>query len=144
MRKTRLFIATNPLFSGLEVKIIENDYNYLLNVLRLKINDEIEVFNGHDGDFNAKITQINKRDLVLQILKNFKKQSIASKIVLAFAPVKNVRIDFVATKSTEMGVGKFLPIITQHTIVDKINEERFKANVKEACEQCERNDIPQI
>ena len=29
-------------------------------------------------------------------------------------------------------------------IVDKINEERFKANIKEACEQCGRNDFPQI
>lgn len=43
-----------------------------------------------------------------------------------------------------MGVGKFAPIITHHSVVDKINEERFAANIKEACEQCERNDMPQI
>jgi 16S rRNA (uracil1498-N3)-methyltransferase len=35
-------------------------------------------------------------------------------------------------------------MLTQHTVVDKINYERFKANVKEACEQCERNDFPEI
>ena len=63
---------------------------------------------------------------------------------MAFAPVKNVRIDFVASKASELGVRNFQPIITHRTIVDKINEERFKANIKEACEQCGRNDFPQI
>jgi 16S rRNA (uracil1498-N3)-methyltransferase len=63
---------------------------------------------------------------------------------LAFALIKNVRIDFVAAKATELGVAKFQPILTQRTIVDKINVERFKANIKEACEQCERNDFPQV
>jgi 16S rRNA (uracil1498-N3)-methyltransferase len=63
---------------------------------------------------------------------------------LAFAPTKNVAIDFVAKKGVELGVASFQPIITARTIVDKINEKRFCANVKEGLEQCERNDFPQI
>ncbi len=43
-----------------------------------------------------------------------------------------------------MGVGKFQPIITNHSIVDKINEKRFIANIKEACEQCERTSVPEL
>jgi len=50
----------------------------------------------------------------------------------------------VAAKATELGISRFQPILTQHTIVDKINAERFKSNIKEACEQCERNDFPEI
>ncbi|MSP33780.1 MAG: 16S rRNA (uracil(1498)-N(3))-methyltransferase, partial [Rickettsiales bacterium] len=144
MRKTRLFIATNPLYISLAVKIEDGDFEYLTKVMRKKIGDELFVFNGTDGEFCAAISAIEKRNLTIVIKEKIAEQMSASQITLAFAPVKNVRIDFVATKATEMGVGKFAPIITNHSVVDKINEERFAANIKEACEQCERNDMPQI
>lgn len=144
MRKTRLFIATKPLNTSLVVKIEGNDFDYLAKVMRKKAGDEIYVFNGADGEWRGEILSIEKRSLTLVIKENVAQQMPASPITLAFAPVKNVRIDFVAAKSTEMGVGKFTPIITHHSVVDKINEERFQANIKEACEQCERNDMPQV
>lgn len=144
MRKTRLFIATKPLSISLEVKIEGGDFEYLTKVMRKKIGDEIYVFNGADGEFCAAISAIEKRNLTIVIKEKIAKQMLSSQITLAFAPVKNVRIDFVATKATEMGVGKFAPIITHHSVVDKINEERFAANIKEACEQCETNNVPQI
>ncbi len=144
MRKTRLFVKVKTLNIGSQVSIDGGDFEYLSKVLRKKIGDQITIFNGFDGDFIAKITQINKRQLILEISNKLTNQQPQGFITLAFAPVKNVRIDFVAAKATEMGVTKFLPILTQHTIVDKINVERFTANIKEAVEQCERNDIPEI
>ncbi len=144
MRKTRLFIAIKPLSTSLLTRIEGGDFDYLAKVMRKKIGDEIYVFNGADGEWRAEITNIEKRNLTIIIKEQIAEQMAASPVTLAFAPVKNVRIDFVAAKATEMGVGKFSPIITHHSVVDKINEERFGANIKEACEQCERNDMPQI
>lgn len=144
MRKIRLFISTNPLSIGLAVKIEGGDFDYLVKVMRKKAGDEIFVFNGKNGEYLAEIAAIEKKNLSINIKEQVFAQMPSSNVTLAFAPVKNVRIDFVATKSTEMGVGKFVPIITHHSVVDKINEERFAANIKEACEQCERNDMPQI
>ena len=144
MRKTRLFIATKPLNTGLQVKIADNDFDYLAKVMRKKAGDEVFVFNGEDGEWLAEILVIEKKNLTLNIKNQVAKQAKSSAVTLAFAPVKNVRIDFVAAKATEMGVGKFAPIITQHSVVDKLNEERFAANIKEACEQCERNDFPTL
>jgi 16S rRNA (uracil1498-N3)-methyltransferase len=144
MRKTRLFIAAKPLNIGLALKIEGNDFDYLAKVMRKKAGDEIYVFNGADGEWRGEILSIEKRNLTLVVKENIAQQMPVSPVTLAFAPVKNVRIDFVAAKSTEMGVGKFAPIITHHSVVDKINEERFQANIKEACEQCERNDMPQV
>jgi 16S rRNA (uracil1498-N3)-methyltransferase len=81
---------------------------------------------------------------LIEIISQTKPQYFPPKITLAFAPVKNVRIDFIAAKATELGITRFQPIITQHTIVDKINLERFAANIKEAAEQCERLDLPEV
>lgn len=144
MRKTRLFIAAKPLDTSLAVKIEGGDFEYLAKVMRKKAGDELFVFNGADGEWKAEIAVVEKRNLTIIIKERTVEQMATSPITLAFAPVKNVRIDFVAAKATEMGVGKFAPIITHHSVVDKINEERFAANIKEACEQCERNDMPQI
>jgi len=144
MRKTRLFIAANPLNTSLLAKIDGGDFDYLVKVMRKKVGDEIYIFNGLNGEWRAEIAAIEKRNLTIIIKEKVAEQMALSHITLAFAPVKNVRIDFVAAKATEMGVSKFAPIITQHSVVDKINEERFAANIKEACEQCERNDMPQI
>ncbi len=144
MRKIRLFIDKIGLKEGFLAKIEDGDFEYLSKVMRVKINDEICVFNGLDGEFAAKITEIAKKYLIITLFEKIGEQELSSNITLAFAPVKNVRIDFVAAKATEMGVATFLPIVTQHSVVDKINDERFKANIKEAVEQCETNYFPQI
>ncbi len=144
MRKIRLFISEENLNLNLEIKFSGNDFDYLIKVMRQKVGDEFFVFNGIDGEFKAKILEVEKKFFIAQITEKVSDLKKSPNFTLAFAPVKNVRIDFIATKATELGVANFQPIITKHTIVDKVNSERFRANVKEACEQCERNDMPQV
>ncbi len=144
MSKIRLYLDLKIINIGDIIKITDKDFNYLIKVMRQKINDTILIFNGIDGEFLVKICKIAKKDLQILIIEKIADLEILPKITLAFAPVKNVRIDFVAAKACEMGVVNFWPIITQRTIVDKINNERFLANIKEACEQCGRNDVPNL
>jgi len=145
--KIRLFVKAqfvNGAILNHKLQIANDDFNYLVNVMRQKIDDKIIIFNGVVGDFIATICEINKKILTLEIKEKIRDLKPVPNITLAFAPVKNVRIDFIASKACELGVKNFQPLITQRTIVDKINIERFEANIKEACEQCGRNDIAQI
>lgn len=144
MRKIRIFVDAHNLGCGQEIKFCDGDFDYLTKVMRQKIGDKIYIFNGIDGEFETELTRVEKKFLTAKITQKISDLRRVPNITLAFAPVKNVRIDFVATKATELGVASFQPILTKRTIVDKINLERFKANVKEACEQCERNDFPKI
>lgn len=144
MRKIRLFVDDKNIKISSEIKVSNNDFNYLVRVMRRKVGDGIFVFNGSDGEFLAEITQIQKKFLILQVKSQISDLIKTENITLAFALIKNVGIDFIAQKGTELGVTNFQPLITQNTIVDKVNLDRFRSNVKEACEQCERNDFPQI
>ncbi|MFZ9470583.1 MAG: RsmE family RNA methyltransferase [Rickettsiales bacterium] len=137
--KIRLFIDSDIILNH-QVEIANNDFEYLSKVMRQKINDEIEIFNGINGDFRARIIEFKKKSLILLVEDKIKNIYEVPNISLAFAPVKNVRLDFIASKATELGVKNFYPIITQRTIVDKINPLKFQANIKEALEQCLRND----
>ena len=144
MKKIRLFIPEKNLDRGTRIKLCGNDFEYLTKVMRQKITDRFFIFNGVDGEFVAQITDIEKKSLSAEVGEKISELKKVPNVTLAFALIKNVRIDFVAEKATELGVARFQPILTQRTIVDKINLERFSANVKEACEQCERNDFPEI
>ncbi len=144
MKHIRLLIKCAEIKPNQTLEINDNDFNYLINVMRKKIGDELLIFNGVNGEWLARIIQINKKNCQLQTIKQKKPQYFIPKITLAFAPIKNARIDFIAAKATELGITKFQPIITERTIVDKINLERFRANIKEAAEQCERLDFPTI
>ncbi len=144
MRKIRLFLNAEKLDQGNQIKVFEGDFDYLTKVMRQKIGDKIFVFNGICGEFLAEIIAIEKRSLSLEIKERVSDLKKAPNISLAFALLKNVTIEFIAKKGVELGVSSFQPIVTQHTIVDKINEKRFLANVKEGLEQCERNDFAQL
>jgi 16S rRNA (uracil1498-N3)-methyltransferase len=144
MRKIRIFIKNANLAKSSQIKLEGNDFEYLVKVMRQKSGDVIFVFDGLNGEFRAIIATIEKRFLLLDIKEKIAELKTTPNITLAFAPTKNTKIDFVATKATELGVARFQPIITQHTIVDKINYDRFHANIKEALEQCERNDFAEI
>src|SRR4029450_1334667 len=63
---------------------------------------------------------------------------------LCFAPLKRARIDYVAEKATELGVAVLQPIVTHHTIVERVNVERLRANAIEAAEQTERLSVPEV
>ncbi len=144
MRKIRLFVAEKNLHEGSQIKVSGRDFEYLTKVMRQEIEDKIFIFNGVDGEFAAVIVELAKKFLTLEIIQKISDLKKAPNVTLGFALLKNVGVDFIAEKATELGVANFQPLTTQHTISDKINLERFQANVKEACEQCERNDFPQI
>lgn len=142
MSNIRLYIDVAKINLNNPIKIDDKSFHYLIKVMRQKINDSIFIFNAIDGEFEAKITDISKKELYLLPIKKTADLSELPKVTLAFAPVKNVRIDFIAAKSCEAGVTNFQPIITKHTIVKTINHDRFLANIKEACEQSNRVDLP--
>ena len=53
-------------------------------------------------------------------------------IWLAFSPIKQNPLNFVIQKGTELGVQKFIPILSERTIVKEINTERVKKIIVEA------------
>ena len=52
--------------------------------------------------------------------------------------------DFMIQQATELGVTNFVPIISERTIVRKINNERLNKIVIESCEHSNRINIPSI
>jgi 16S rRNA (uracil1498-N3)-methyltransferase len=61
-----------------------------------------------------------------------------------FAPLKSARLDYLAQKATEMGVRRIRPVITQHTVAERVKTDRLRANAIEAAEQCNMVWVPEV
>ncbi len=136
----RIFVDNAPLLQGDELEISSGSFEYLTKVMRKRSADEVIIFNGHQGDWRCRIIAIYKRYLTLKVESKTREQDQASGISLAFSLNKNPEL--IAVKGTEMGVSRFIPVITDHAVVRQLNLRRFSSCIREACEQCERNNIP--
>ena len=139
----RLFID-HPLEGGGEITLDKNQSNYLVNVLRMKIDDEVLVFNGRDGEWRAQLLNASKKATVLALNEKVRSQTKPSSLDYCFAPLKHARLDYMVQKAVEMGVGRLRPVITAHTQSTRINLDRMHANVIEAAEQCGVLSLPEV
>ena len=65
-------------------------------------------------------------------------------IWLAFAPIKLNYLNLMIQKATEIGVTRFIPLLTERTIVRKLNEKRINKIIIEASEQSNRLKVPYL
>ena len=139
----RLFVAL-PLTAGVAVALEAAQANYLGNVLRLGEGGEVLLFDGASGEWLARVVEAGKRRMILAVVEQTRPQEAVPDLVLAFAPVKKGRVDWLVEKAVELGVGRLEPVITQRTIVDKLNLDRMRSHIVEAAEQCGRTSLAVI
>lgn len=139
----RLFLD-QTLASGTRVRLDAEQINYLVNVLRLRPGQTIHVFNGRDGEWRARLDVTGKRSAELVAEENVRAQEGGPDLDYLFAPLKRSRLDYMVQKAVEMGVARLVPVLTRHTVAERINLERMRANAIEAAEQCGILRVPSI
>ena len=141
--KTRLYF-NKKLSSNIMMYIKDKQHHFLKNVLRIKVQDFITVFDGITGEWLSEVISINRDNIVVQIKNKLSEIKPETDLWLVFAPVKLFRMNIIIQKATELGVSKFIPCITQNTNQMKINMKNLKMNIIEAAEQSERLTLPQL
>ena len=130
---------------GAEVMLADNAAHYLTTVLRLHAGDSVALFNRTDGEWRATIHEVRKKQVVLIAQELLRAPAgDAVQLMVCFAPIKGGRMETIIEKATELGAAILQPVITARTIVDKVNLMRAESIAKEAAEQCERVNWPEI
>ena len=137
----RLFVEA-ALTPAIEVAVTASQAHYLTRVMRRTSGDRVLVFNGHDGEWQARIAMSGRDSVTLLINAQSRAQATEPDIWLAFALLKRDATDLVVQKATELGASALLPLITDRTITHRINETRLRAIAVEAAEQSERLTVP--
>jgi 16S rRNA (uracil1498-N3)-methyltransferase len=139
----RLFVEAD-LGVRVRVPVEGNAAHYLISVMRMKEGDAVLLFNGRDGEWAAAARDIRKRDLVLECVESTRPLEPVPDFWLCVAPIKKGRIDLVAEKACELGVARLRPVLTQRSVVDRLNLDRLRAQMIEAAEQCGRTVLPEL
>ncbi|MFO7188471.1 MAG: 16S rRNA (uracil(1498)-N(3))-methyltransferase [Pseudomonadota bacterium] len=148
-RMPRLY-HDGPLSPGATVELPERAARHV-QVLRLRVNDKVILFNGDGSEWDATLAQIGKRSVVATIGR---RSAVNRETPLDVHLLQGVcaadRMDLVLQKATELGVASIQPVITARSIV-RLSEERqarrhqhWQNVVIAACEQCGRNTIPVV
>jgi len=138
----RLFFPES-LTINFEGKLDKLQSHYLLKVMRIENDKPFSLFNA-SGEWEAVIIEVSKSIINFKVTKQLRQKENIKEIWLAFSPIKSNYQNFMIQKATELGVTKFVPIIFDRSIVRKINNERFKKIIIEACEQSNRINLPDI
>jgi 16S rRNA (uracil1498-N3)-methyltransferase len=118
--------------------------NYLGNVLRLGAGAQVKLFDDRTGEWLAEIADAGRKRVSLTVVRHLREREPVPDLWLLFAPTKRGRIDWLIEKATELGAARLVPVLTQRTVVDRLNLERLRAHAIEAAEQCERTALPEL
>lgn len=143
MRLHRFFIET-PI-SNSKVNISdERLLHQWRSVFRYNIGSEVLLFNGDGFEYDALIERLGNREASLSIV--CKKKGIVPKtqINLFQSLIKKDKMEWVIEKTTELGISRIIPIISERSEKKGLNLERARKIALEASEQCGRVDVPEI
>ena len=142
MSNIRLFFS-EALSLNMIGKLDKSQSHYLNKVMRIREKEVFSLFNSY-GEWEAKILTTKKNIIEFQVTKQLRHKENLKEIWLAFSPIKSNYQNIMIQKATELGVTKFIPIIFERSIVRKVNKDRLKKILIEACEQSNRINIPII
>jgi 16S rRNA (uracil1498-N3)-methyltransferase len=140
--KIRLYFS-DKIQSDLVAHLKKEQSHYLKDVMRLKTGDTFSVFNSQ-GEWMADVQNYEKQGVKIKILEKLRDKKNEQNIWLAFTPIKQNSLNFIIQKGTELGVQKFIPILSERTQVKSINIERVKKIIIESAEQSNRISVPEI
>ena len=143
------FYSHESLNFGSIVKLSDSAAAHATRALRLKVGDEIKLFNGDGFDYVCMLKEVKKNEVFAEILSSISCDTESPlNITLLQGISSGDRMDYSIQKAVELGVKKIQPIATDRSIV-KLSAERAEKRldhwqniVTSACEQCGRATIP--
>ena len=130
----RIFVGDN-INTGIKIPLSRETLHYLTRVMRTR---ECLVFGG-GNEFVATVSDDDKNLVVGDKTPHI---DPSNDITLMFSPIKHT--DDLINMATQMGIARFMPVITARTVAHHINWDRMQKIATEAAEQSNRNSVPKI
>lgn len=122
-------------------------YNYMKNVLRLKVGDSFIAFSGDEFDHSCEITKIGKGYIEFKFaMRHYNVCNPTIKMDLFQALAKGEKLELVTQKATEIGATNLYLMHTQNCDVkiDTTKPKRLEKITINACQQCGRSSLLNI
>lgn len=138
----RLFVL-EKLIEGKEV-ILEEEVNYLSNVVRLRLGSQLKLFNNIDGEFLCIVQTNSKKSIALLVQRKLRDSVSVDQLNIYIAPIKMDKFLFAIDSAIQLGATCFTPVMTSFSQISNLNNIRINKRIKEAIEQSGRVDMPEL
>ena len=122
-----------------------------VQVLRLQPGDELTLFDGQGGEYQARVERMGRSEVVVDVQQHSAiERESPLPVHLALGMPANERMDWLVEKATELGMASLQPLVTERTVLRLSGERALKKQAHwqaiaiAACEQCGRNRVPTV
>jgi len=145
MSTPRLFVPVGQL-RGSHATLDASAHRHLIKVLRLSPGDALRVFDGTGTEIEARIEAIGRTSVDISLGERRSLPAPACAISLLVAPPRGERMDLVVQKTTELGVSRIVPVVSEHGVAKPgpNQQRRWRTIAEEAARQSGRADVPEI
>ncbi|HUQ25557.1 MAG TPA: 16S rRNA (uracil(1498)-N(3))-methyltransferase [Burkholderiales bacterium] len=145
------FYSEARLREGTTCALPEESAHHAVRVLRLRAGDDVTLFDGHGGEYGARIASIERTRVAIDVLdhRGVERES-PLRVLLVQGVSSGERMDFTVRKAVELGVAEIHPVIAAASVARPKGEraaarhEHWQRIAIAACEQCGRNRIPKV
>lgn len=125
----------------------KDEVHHLTRVLRKNKHDLICAVDGRGNAYECEIESFEKTSLKARILKRRRLQGEpVFHLTLAVAIPKKDRFEWILEKGTELGVARFVPVLTERTVTNgkAVKPQRCQRILLSAMKQCRRSVLPAL
>lgn len=122
-----------------------------VQVLRLQPGDDLVLFDGRGGQWQATVQQMGRQSVQVQLVAHDPvERELSQRVMLAVGMPANERMDTLVEKATELGVAEIQPLVCERSVLRLAGERaekrqaHWQAVAVAACEQSGRTRVPHI
>ena len=147
MSRVRLYVPAERL-EGARLTLTGDEHKHLARVLRARAGDRLTLFDGAGTEVEAEVARVGARETELALGARHAGGVPAPPVVITLlvAVPRGERMDLVVQKTTELGVARIVPIVTERSVARPQPKQRarWEKIAREAARQCGRADVPSV
>ena len=144
------FFVEEEQVNGENAYITGSDVNHIVNVLRMKVGEELLISVKGDWDYLCNIEKTSSDRVDLKVLESMEQRELPVKSTLLQGIPKSDKLEMIIQKAIELGVSEIIPVKTKRVVV-KIDEKKADAKVnrwnaiaESAAKQSKRSIVPKV
>ena len=140
---TRRFFVEHSLVAG-TATLVGAEAHHAAHVVRVRVGDEVTLFDGSGREVPARVTQIGRHEIVLSATRpRDVDRELGSSVTFGVALPKGERQRWLVEKLVELGTTRLIPLVTERAVAQPTQNtlKRLRRAVVEASKQCGRNQL---
>lgn len=126
-----------------EIVLDEDNSRHVIQVLRMKTGDPLQLTDGKGALLTASILDSHKKKCTVKVFSAKTQEPKSQKVSIAISPLKNAsRFEWFLEKATEIGVSEIIPLICERTERQHTRQDRLQHILVSAMLQSQQTWLP--